>query len=443
MDNLSVLKDFPNNFTFGAATSSYQIEGNSYGRCGKSIWDEFAQKKLKGIDGLKACNHYEYFREDIKLIKDLGFKAYRFSFAWPRLFPENNSDFNEEGVDFYNRLLDEILENDLEPFPTLYHWDLPIRFSVMGGWENQDTCKHFADYSYFVSKQFGDKFQKVATINEPWCVSWLSHYIGEHAPGKKDLKSAVLTMHNILLAHGLSLQALKSNRPHRIGIVLNNQHPEPFNQEPDNLIALQLFDEIHNRWFSDAIFKGSYPKLALEVLGNNLSKDFNEDLKIISHPLEWVGLNYYTRSIIKYKNSEDGINYQTLRGSLKKTDMDWEFYPAGLSYFIKRISNEYSSQIPIYITENGMANNDELNTKNEIDDLDRVEYFHLHLQEILNCLKEGLNVKGYFAWSLLDNYEWAYGYSKRFGLVYVDFENFKRFPKRSYKEFLKFLNKTN
>ncbi len=443
MNNLSLLKDFPDNFTFGAATSSYQIEGNSFGRCGKSIWDEFAQKKLKGIDGLKACNHYEYFREDIKLIKDLGFKAYRFSFAWPRLFPENNFDFNEEGVDFYNRLLDEILENDLEPFPTLYHWDLPIRFSVMGGWENQDTCKHFADYSYFVSQQFGDKFEKVATINEPWCVSWLSHYIGEHAPGKKDLKSAVLTMHNILLAHGLSLQALKSNRPHKIGIVLNNQYPEPFNQEPDNLIALKLFDEIHNRWFSDAIFKGSYPKLALEVLGNNLSKNFNEDLKIISHPLEWVGLNYYTRSIIKHKISEDGINYQTLRGSLKKTDMDWEFYPAGLSYFIKRISNEYSSQIPIYITENGMANNDELNTKNEIDDLDRVEYFHLHLQEILNCLKEGLNVKGYFAWSLLDNYEWAYGYSKRFGLVYVDFENFKRFPKRSYKEFLKFLNKTN
>ena len=441
MDNLSVLKDFPDNFTFGAATSSYQIEGNSYGRCGKSIWDEFAQKKLKGIDGLKACNHYEYFREDIKLIKDLGFKAYRFSFAWPRLFPENNSNSNEEGVDFYNRLLDEILNNDLEPFPTLYHWDLPIRFSRMGGWENQDTCKHFADYSYFVSQQFGDKFEKVATINEPWCVSWLSHYLGEHAPGKKDLKSAVLTMHNILLAHGLSLQALKSNRPHKIGIVLNNQYPEPFNQEPDNLNALQLFDEIHNRWFSDAIFKGSYPKLALEVLGNNLSKNFNEDLKIISHPLGWVGLNYYTRSIIKYKNSEDGINYQTLRGSLKKTDMDWEFYPTGLSYFIKRISNEYSNQIPIYITENGMANNDELNARNEVNDLDRVEYFHLHLQEILNCLNEGLNIKGYFAWSLLDNYEWAFGYSKRFGLVFVDFENFKRIPKKSYYEFSKFLNK--
>ena len=441
MDNLSVLKDFPDNFTFGAATSSYQIEGNSYGRCGKSIWDEFAQKKLKGIDGLKACNHYEYFREDIKLIKDLGFKAYRFSFAWPRLFPENNSNSNEEGVDFYNRLLDEILNNDLEPFPTLYHWDLPIRFSRMGGWENQDTCKHFADYSYFISQQFGDKFEKVATINEPWCVSWLSHYLGEHAPGKKDLKSAVLTMHNVLLAHGLSLQALKSNKPHEIGIVLNNQYAEPFNQEPDNLNALKLFDEIHNRWFSDAIFKGSYPKLALEVLGNNLSKNFNEDLKIISHPLEWVGLNYYTRSIIKHKKSEDGIDYETLRGSLKKTDMDWEFYPTGLSYFIKRISNEYSNQIPIYITENGMANNDELNARNEVNDLDRVEYFHLHLQEILNCLKEGLNVKGYFAWSLLDNYEWAFGYSKRFGLVFVDFENFKRIPKKSYYEFSKFLNR--
>lgn len=440
MYNFSILKNFPNNFIFGAATSSYQIEGNSYGRCGKSIWDEFAQKKLKGIDGLKACNHYEHFREDIKLIKDLGFKAYRFSFAWPRLFPDNNSSFNEEGVDFYNRLLDEIFNNDLEPFPTLYHWDLPIRFSKIGGWENQDTCKHFADYSYFVSQQFGDKFDKVTTINEPWCISWLSHYLGEHAPGKKDLKSAVLTMHNILLAHGLSVQALRSNRSHKIGIVLNNQYAESFDQKPENLHATNLFDSIHNRWFSDAIFNGTYPKLALSILEKNLPNHYNNDLENISLPLDWIGLNYYTRSIVKFNESEDGINYKTQKGSLKKTHMNWEYYPEGLSYFIRRINKEYSKKIPIYITENGMANNDKLSLEGEVNDEDRVEFFSLHLKEIYDCLNEGLPVKGYFAWSLLDNYEWAFGYSKRFGLVYVDFDSFKRIPKKSYYHFKKYLS---
>ena len=439
MNNLSLLKDFPDNFTFGAATSSYQIEGNSYGRCGKSIWDEFAQKKLKGIDGLKACNHYEYFKEDIKLIKDLGFKAYRFSFAWPRLFPENNSNSNEEGVDFYNRLLDEILNNDLEPFPTLYHWDLPIRFSRMGGWESQDTCKHFADYSYFVSQQFGDKFEKVATINEPWCVSWLSHYLGEHAPGKKDLKSAVLTMHNILFAHSQSVEALRSCNDHQIGIVLNNQFGQPIDSNEENIQATKLFDEIHNRWFSDAIFKGKYPELALSILEKYLPESYKTQLELISSPIDWIGLNYYTRSLIKYKKSDDGVNYECNSGTLKKTDMGWEFYPEGLSYFIKRINKEYDNNIPIYITENGMANNDKLSLGNSIKDHDRIEFFNIHLKEVLDCVNEKLPVKGYFAWSLLDNYEWAFGYSKRFGLVFTDFQNFKRIPKNSYYEFQKYL----
>ncbi len=439
MNNLSLLKNFPSSFIFGAATSSYQIEGNKYGGCGKSIWDEFAQRKLDGIDGLNACNHYEYFEEDIKLIKNLGFKAYRFSFSWPRLFPENNHNFNKEGVDFYQRLLNTILEHDLEPFPTLYHWDLPIRFSNIEGWENSDTCKHFADFSYFVSQQFGDLFEKIATINEPWCVSWLSHYLGEHAPGKKSLKSAVSTMHNILLAHGMAIEALNSNRSHQVGIVLNNQYAESFDQKRENLNATKLFDSIHNRWFSDAIFKGTYPEIALSVLEKYLPKNYNHDLKIISNPLDWVGLNYYTRSIVKFDESENGINYKTQRGSLKKTDMDWEYYPEGLSYFINRIHKEYNDQIPIYVTENGMANDDKLSSNGEVNDENRIEFFNLHLKEILNCLNEGFPVKGYFAWSLLDNFEWAFGYSKRFGLVYVDFDSYKRIPKKSYYEFSKHL----
>jgi beta-glucosidase len=439
LNNLSILKEFPTDFIFGTATSSYQIEGNSFGGCGKSIWDEFAKKRLNGVDGQKACNHFNYFKEDIKFIKEAGFKAYRFSFSWPRILPSDHNTINTEGLDFYSRLLDEILKNDLEPFPTLYHWDLPLRFSSLGGWENQDTCKRFADFSYIISEKYSDKFQKIATINEPWCVSWLSHYLGEHAPGLTNLSSAVKTMHNILLAHGMSLQALRSNGNNKIGIVLNNEYPEAFNDDPKNIQAAKLFDDIYNRWFSDAIFKGSYPELALNILEKYLPKNYNSQLKIISHPIDWIGINYYTRSVIKYLNADDGINYECERGSLKKTDMGWELYPKGLSYFIERIHQEYSDDIPIYVTENGMANNDQISSNEVIEDQDRVEYFQLHLKEILDCLKKGIQVKGYFAWSLLDNYEWAFGYEKRFGLIHVDFETFKRTPKESFNQFSKYL----
>ena len=436
MSNLSILQDFPSDFTFGVATSSYQIEGNAYGNCGKSIWDEFAKRKLNEIDGQKACNHYSFFKDDIKLIKDAGFKAYRFSFAWPRLFPENDNQINQDGIDFYHRLLDEI---DLEPFPTLYHWDLPIRFLQIGGWENKDTSKRFAEYANFISKNFGDQFKSVATINEPWCISWLGHYLGEHAPGKKDLNAAVNSMHNILLAHGLSVDSLRSEHNHHIGIVLNNEFGEPIDQSEKNIQAANLFDTIYNRWFADAIFKGKYPQIALNIFEPLMPQDYQSDLKIISKPIDWLGINYYTRSLIKSKVMEDKINFGCHRGSLKTTDMGWEFYPQGLGYFINRIHQEYDETIPIYITENGMANNDKINSKGDIEDLDRIEYFHLHLQEILECLKKGIPLKGYFAWSLLDNYEWSFGYNKRFGLIYVDYENFSRKTKHSYREFQKYL----
>ena len=439
MINLSFLQDFPKDFIFGVATSSYQIEGTMYGNCGKSIWDDFAERKLNGIDGKLACNHIEYFKEDIKLIKDAGFKTYRFSFAWPRLFPDNNKDVNLKGVDFYKQLLEEINNCDLEAFPTIYHWDLPIRFQKIKGWEDQETCKHFGELSFFISKTFGDQFEKISTINEPWCVSWLSHYLGEHAPGIKNIQSAAKTMHNILFAHSQSVEALRSCIAHQIGIVLNNQFGQPIDSNEENIQATKLFDEIHNRWFSEAIFKGKYPELALSILEKYLPENYKTQLELISSPIDWIGLNYYTRSLIKYKKSDDGVNYDCNSGTLKKTDMGWEFYPEGLSYFIKRINKEYDNNIPIYITENGMANNDKLSLGNSKKDHDRKEFFNIHLKEVLNCVNEKLPVKGYFAWSLLDNYEWAFGYSKRFGLVFTDFQNFKRIPKNSYYEFQKYL----
>jgi len=246
-------------------------------------------------------------------------------------------------------------------------------------------------------------------------------------------------MHNILLAHGLSIDSLRSEHDHQIGIVLNNEFGEPIDQNEKNVQATNLFDAIYNRWFADAIFKGKYPSIALNVFEPLMPQDYQSDLKIISKPIDWLGINYYTRSLIKSKVMEDGINYECHRGSLKITDMGWEFYPKGLSYFINRIHHEYDQTIPIYITENGMANNDRINSKGDIEDLDRIEYFQLHLQEILECLKKGIPLKGYFAWSLLDNYEWSFGYDKRFGLVYVDYENLSRKTKHSYREFKKYL----
>ena len=342
-------------------------------------------------------------------------------------------------MDFYKQLLEEINNSDLEAFPTIYHWDLPIRFQKIKGWEDQETCKHFGDLSFFISKTFGDQFEKISTINEPWCVSWLSHYLGEHAPGIKNIQSAAKTMHNILFAHSQSVEALRSCNDHQIGIVLNNQFGQPIDSNEENIQATKLFDEIHNRWFSDAIFKGKYPELALSILEKYLPENYKTQLELISSPIDWIGLNYYTRSLIKYKKSDDGVNYECNSGTLKKTDMGWEFYPEGLSYFIKRINKEYDNNIPIYITENGMANNDKLSLGNSIKDHDRIEFFNIHLKEVLGCVNEKLPVKGYFAWSLLDNYEWAFGYSKRFGLVFTDFQNFKRIPKNSYYEFQKYL----
>ena len=246
-------------------------------------------------------------------------------------------------------------------------------------------------------------------------------------------------MHNILLAHGLSVQALRSNRNLQVGVVLNNEYPEPYSQDTQDIDAAKLFDSIYNYWFADCIFKGSYPKIAMELLSSHLPSNYESDLKIISQGLDWVGINYYTRSIIKYYRSDDGVNYECVRGNLKKTDMDWEFFPEGLTYFLRRIYNEYDSKIPIYITENGMANRDLVSSKNKVFDEDRIEYFQLHLNEVLKCLNEGIPLKGYFAWSLLDNYEWSFGYEKRFGLVHVNYRNYKRTPKESFKQFSKYL----
>ena len=442
MNDLSLIKTFPENFIFGTATSSYQIEGNDFGGAGKSHWDQFA--KVDGMvfnseHGQIACNHVKHWKEDLQLVSDAGFGAYRFSFSWPRIIPEGRGALNPEGLSFYDKLLDQMLEFNLKPFGTFYHWDLPISLANLGGWTNRDIAKYFADYSEVLMKKFGDRLYSVATINEPWCVAWLSYYLGVHAPGLKDIAAAAKAMHFVLLAHGYGMEVIRSFSHKNAGIVLNKAAVEGSSEKSEDINAAALYEEIHNSWFSDAVFKSKYPKNLLNILDNHMPDKYEEDLKIIGSPLDWLGINYYTRNLIKFDRKDKIFQLTNIVGPEDKTDMNWEVYPEGLRKIIEKEVTRYDLDIPIHITENGMANKD-IPLEGIVDDQKRIDYYFLHLQEVKSLIEKGYNIKSYFAWSLLDNYEWSFGYSKRFGLVYVDFESKKRIKKKSWYEFAKNLN---
>ena len=429
-----LISKFPAGFTFGVATSSYQIEGTDFGGCGRSHWDQFAEhpgRTYLGQNGSIACDHYHRWAEDLDLVHSAGFDAYRFSFSWPRLLPESDHKVNPDGVAFYDRLIDGMLERGLRPFATLYHWDLPSRLAEQGGWTVRETPLRFADYTDLIMRHFGDRLETVAPVNEPWCVSWLSHYWGAHAPGLRDLSATANSMHFIQLAHGLSVQVMRGHGHKNIGCVLNKEWGEPADNTPETLRLTALFDGIYNRWFEESIFKGCYPDDVMAVLARYLPSDYHADMDIISQPLDWVGVNYYTRSLITPDASEPHFGFACIRGDLPKTDMGWEIDPKGLSFFLKRLASDYAPGLPIYITENGMANADSLN-QGKIEDTARISYFSSHLTEVAKLVAQGCPVKGYFAWSLLDNFEWAFGYDKRFGLVYVDYNTLNRIPKDSY-----------
>ncbi len=437
MKDLKIIEKFPSDFVFGVAASSYQIEGNSYGGSGSCHWDDFA--KTSGCvnnneNGSIACAHYLKYKEDIRLIADGGFSAYRFSFSWPRILPDGKGQINGQAISFYDKLIDEMLQKDLKPFGTLYHWDLPSTFGKNGGWKNRDTTKWFADYTDIVMRKFSDRLFSVATINEPWCVAWLSHYLGEHAPGERNAASGVETMHMILVAHAEALQVIRGNNFNNAGIVLNKQYVSPYDETENSLLSTSLSDEIHNLWFDKAIFKGSYPNQTLKLFDKFMPKNYEKDLELISQPIDWVGVNYYTRSIIKPDKTDPFLGFSSTKGNLPTTDMGWEIYPQGLEYLVKRLHENFSQGIPIFITENGMANQDFIEN-GIINDLSRIQYYSEHLKKVRNLVESNVPVKGYFAWSLMDNFEWAFGYQKRFGLVYVDFDTQTRVPKNSYYAF--------
>ena len=427
------IQRLPNDFLFGVATSSYQIEGSDFGNCGLSHWDEFAKQSgrvFNNDDGSIACDHYHLWESDLDLVRDAGFKAYRFSFSWPRLLPENAKTVNPDGIAFYDRLIDGMLERGIQPFATLYHWDLPARYAQKGGWQMRDTANYFSDYTDLVMRHFGDRLFSIAPINEPWCVSWLSHYWGHHAPGVQSISAAARSMHYIQLAHGLSIQVMRSHNHNYLGCVLNKEYAVPFDDTEEAANSTHLFDGIYNRWFDESIFNGTYPEEVLTLFDGHMPDNYINDMAIIMEPLDWVGTNYYTRSLIQPDKSEPNIGFKCVRGNLPKTDMGWEIAPEGLTHFIKRTTN-YAPDLPHYITENGMAAADDIRQGN-FQDLDRIDYFNSHLERIADLKAQGVHLAGYFAWSLLDNYEWAFGYAKRFGVVHVDFSTQKRTPKSSY-----------
>ena len=439
MNPLKIIESFPRNFIFGTATSSYQIEGSSFGGCGRSHWDSFAEKAnatYKHQSGYRACNHIKYWEKDLDLVADAGFKAYRFSFSWPRLFIDGKNTKNDIGFSFYDRLLDGMLARDILPYGTLYHWDLPQSLADEGGWTNRDTCKWFADYTVAIMERFGDRLHSVATINEPWCVSWLSHYLGHHAPGLENLEAAARSMHLILVAHSKATEVMRSYNQKNIGIVLNKEYMTPASNTEEDREACNLSDEIYNLWFDEAIFKGRYPKNTLKLFEHYMPENFESDLPQINQKIDWLGINYYTRSVVKADIAERDTGFSTTAGDLPKTDMGWEVFPQGLTKILNRQVKSYSKTIPIHITENGMAGHDKLVDKTGIiNDQDRIKYYQLHLEELKGLIDNKIPINSYFAWSLLDNFEWAFGYNKTFGLVSVDYDTQTRTPKYSYYAF--------
>lgn len=425
--------DFGPDFVFGVAMAAHQIEGGQTDGRGSSIWDTFAATpgNVKNADtGKIACDHYNRWAEDLDLIRDGGFDAYRFSFAWPRLIPDGTGALNPAGFDFYDRLIDGMLERGIKPLATLYHWDLPSALQDRGGWMNRDTTKAFADYAAQVSRHFGDRLETTATFNEPWCITVLSHFLGIHAPGYRDVRATARAMHHVLLAHGLGITAMRDEgMKAKLGIVVNMEKAEPFSQSPQDIEAAALGDDIFNRFFLDGAVKGTYPQRVTNILEPYLPAKWQDDMKAMCPTIDWIGINYYTRSLYKHDDSVLVFPFTQSRGDLEKSNVGWEVYPQALTEFLMRASNDYPG-LPIYVTENGMS---------ETNESKRIAFFDKHFGAIRDAQAQGADVRGHIAWTLIDNFEWAEGYEPKFGIVGMDSATRDRVPKESYFAFQKML----
>ena len=424
--------DFPQDFLFGTATSSYQIEGHAYGGAGPSHWDTFAATPgnvVNAENGDRACDHYHRWPDDLDLVRDGNFDVYRFSTSWARVMPDGVT-VNPEGLDYYDRLVDGMLERGLKPAATLYHWELPAALADLGGWRNRDVAMWFGDFTAAIMGRIGDRVWSAAPINEPWCVSWLSHFLGLHAPGLRDIRATARAMHHVMLAHGTATQVMRGLGMQNLGAVCNFEYAQAADDSPEAARVAKIYDAIYNKFFLSGIFKGTYPAEVLDGLGAHMPEGWQDDMALISQPVDWCGLNYYTRKLIgPAPGPWPGL--AEVEGPLSKTAMGWEIYPEGLHHFLTTVARDYTGDTPLYVTENGMAAPDVL-ANGAVQDDDRIAYIDAHLAKVRQAIAEGVPVKGYFVWSLMDNYEWSFGYDKRFGLVRVDFDSLERLPKASY-----------
>ncbi|MES2152852.1 MAG: GH1 family beta-glucosidase [Pseudomonadota bacterium] len=428
---------FPADFTWGVATSAFQIEGAAHadGK-GPSIWDTFCRNPANIKDasnGDVACDHYHRYREDVELLSGLGVDAYRFSMAWSRVQPEGKGAWNLAGFDFYERLLDALQEKGVAPHLTLYHWDLPQGLQDDGGWLARDTAYRFADYAQEVCRRFGTRFAAIATHNEPWCTANLGYGNAQFAPGVADARSAIQVSHHLLLSHGLAMQAMRAQNPSaKLGIVLNQWTADPATDSAADRAMAELEYARSVQWFMDPVFKGAYPELALRAHGANAPQVAPGDFDIIGQKLDFLGVNYYFRAFCSAETPP-----RLPQGGHGVTDMGWEIYPQGLTELLLKLNGEYALP-PVYITENGMASADRLE-HGQVADSARIAYVQGHLGALKSAMDQGVDVRGYFLWSLLDNFEWNSGYGKRFGIVHVDYATQQRTLKDSarwYRDFL-------
>jgi beta-glucosidase len=417
---------FPHNFLWGAATASYQIEGawNKDGK-GESIWDRFSHtpgKVTNNDTGDIACDHYHRYLDDISLMHRIGLKAYRFSTSWPRVLPDGRGLVNARGLDFYDRLVDALCAANIEPFLTLYHWDLPQALQDEGGWENRNTCHAFADYAALMVKRLGDRVRYWTTLNEPSVVAFNGNLTGDHAPGNHEQRIAFQVAHNLLFAHGLAAQSMRAAiSTVRVGIVLNLWMADAATDSPSDVVAAQVAWERGETLFLDPLFKGYYP---VGVFGETMPKIYDGDLALIAQRLDYLGVNYYSRNLVGAAGNIDPVP------NSEYTEMGWEVCAPALRRLLVKIKDDYRLP-PIYITENGAAFRDEVGADGKVHDPRRLDYLKNHFIQTRLAMQDGVDVRGYFAWSLLDNFEWAFGYTKRFGLIRVDYDTSKRTIKDS------------
>jgi beta-glucosidase len=438
--------DFSNDFRWGCSTSAYQIEGSTLadGR-GASIWDKFCENAgaiRDGSNGLIACDHYNRWPQDLDLVRDIGLNSYRFSISWPRIFPDGNTGvLNSKGLDFYSRLVDGLLSRGIEPWPTLYHWDLPQALQEQGGWKNRATVAAFADFAHAVSHHLGDRVNHWITHNEPWCTAFLGHYDGIHAPGEKNLGTALQVCHNVLLSHGMATTAIRGNdSAAKIGIALSLHPIKSASNRQQDIDAMVRHDGLRNRWFLDPLYGRDYPEDIWQLFGKDAPDVREGDLEIIATKTDFLGVNYYFPEIVEDAAGVGPISTRVVENDqAERTDFGWEVSPEGMTALLGRITKDYSPS-EIFITENGSTYDDIVSQDGRVVDLKRQIFLERHVAALHTAIISGAPVKGYFAWSLLDNFEWAEGFTRRFGLVHVDYTNQQRRLKSSgewYRTFLR------